>query len=298
MATSKTRGGQESLILEIEHFKNELECSTFYLYFLTELQSSRLSKHIQKILGSELKMQMVIYGIGSLLSEYKCSILQLCLAKLLRKHVDWIGEIEVFDPILTSSEIEVLELMGCSVLKHNEEARRKAIKPTLFFMPHCDLQLYNNLLEANWEPSLLRNVVIFGNSLKSYIDSFLPEYARDLSSSDSRRKLSFLKLMGHILAAETFTDEIEMGIISYDGMSSISYREGRTHDVASKLLERDYQRSFSNLSWHFFSRPLKETRIGRHIREELGLGVSTKEERNYSDKKKKKKKRIRRRTKT
>ncbi|KAK3753267.1 hypothetical protein QZH41_015210, partial [Actinostola sp. cb2023] len=47
------------------------------------------------------------------------------------------------------------------------EAKRSVSQPTLFYMPHCSKLLYNNVLWANWGPSL-KNVVIFGNGFSSY----------------------------------------------------------------------------------------------------------------------------------
>lgn len=82
---------------------------------------------------------------------------------------NWIEEIEVFDPVLKAIEHYVLERLSCKVLLVNEYGRGIAPRPTLFFMPHCHLILYDNLLEANWSSELLLNrVVIFGNSFKCW----------------------------------------------------------------------------------------------------------------------------------
>ncbi|RVW72192.1 hypothetical protein CK203_059496 [Vitis vinifera] len=37
-------------------------------------------------------------------------------------NVQWIGDIDVFDPILSGTESRVLEALGCSVLSVNEQA--------------------------------------------------------------------------------------------------------------------------------------------------------------------------------
>ena len=90
-------------------------------------------------------MQMVMYGIGSIESS-EPPRLQLGLAILMKKRLSWIGDMEVFDPILSATETRVLETLGCSVLSVNEQGRRQALKPTLFFMPRCEAELYDNLL--------------------------------------------------------------------------------------------------------------------------------------------------------
>lgn len=84
----------------------------------------------------------------------------------------------VFDPVIGKLEITVLEKLGCGVIKENEQGKRccyippkeagqsedatlgpwdvgeadeQALwRPTLFFMPHCPMRLYSNLLWANW----------------------------------------------------------------------------------------------------------------------------------------------------
>ncbi|RVW26707.1 Protein sensitivity to red light reduced 1 [Vitis vinifera] len=75
-----------------------------------------------RVLGSELKMQMVVYGIGSI-ESYEPPRLQLSLAILLKRKFCWIGDIEVFDPILSATESRVLEALDGSVLSVNEQER-------------------------------------------------------------------------------------------------------------------------------------------------------------------------------
>ncbi|XWS56999.1 hypothetical protein CRYUN_Cryun09bG0133800 [Craigia yunnanensis] len=84
-------------------------------------QSPEVWNLFLRVLGSELKLQMVIY-----------------------------------------------EALGCSILSVNEQGRRQAMKPTLFFMPHCEAELCNNLLQANWGVESLNRVALFGNSFETY----------------------------------------------------------------------------------------------------------------------------------
>lgn len=48
-----------------------------------------------------------------------------------------------------------------------QEGKRSVTVGTLFYMPRCGALLYNNVLWANWGPSL-RNVAILGNSFAAY----------------------------------------------------------------------------------------------------------------------------------
>ena len=70
-----------------------------------------------------------------------------------------------FDPVLSKLETSLLLTeFGASIITQNEEGKRKVKRRTLFFMPHCDLWLYSNVLWANWAPAGLAATVIAGNS--------------------------------------------------------------------------------------------------------------------------------------
>ncbi|CAL5380259.1 unnamed protein product [Camellia sinensis] len=144
---------------------------------------------------------------------------QLSLAILMKKMFSWIGDLEVFDPILSGIETWVLESLGCSVLSVNEQGRQQALKPTLFFMPHCEAELYDNLLQANWRSDMLNRIILFGNSFETY-----EQYGSVFKNSN------VVNLRKHILAVRRFTKEF--GI---------------------KTASDDYFRAFHDLSWHFFS---------------------------------------------
>ncbi|KAK4835741.1 hypothetical protein QYF36_013883 [Acer negundo] len=69
----------------------------------------------------------------------------LSLAILMKRKLSWIGDVEVFDPILSATECQVLESFGFSVLSVKEQGCRCATKPTLFNMPHSvDFKSINN----------------------------------------------------------------------------------------------------------------------------------------------------------
>lgn len=217
-------GREKTLMQKMERYISKIENSQFYQTFRDQIETSVLD-YIPKVLGSETTMQMVIYGIGSI-ELYEPPCLQLSIAMLMKRDFNWIGSIEVFDPILSVTESHVLEALGCSVMSINEHGKREALKPTLFFMPHCEAELYNNLLRANWKPNLLKNMVLFGNSFE--------EYEQHVSLCKTS---PVMYLVGHILAARSFTNEVKIETIS-----------------------DDYYNAFHDSSWHFFS-PVHETEL-------------------------------------
>ncbi|XP_021297037.1 protein SENSITIVITY TO RED LIGHT REDUCED 1 [Herrania umbratica] len=224
---------QSKLLNKIQICMKRVENSRFFLTFLDQMQCPEVLNHFHRILGSELKLQMVIYGIGSI-ESHETPRLQLSLAILMKRNFSWIGDIEVFDPVLSANESRVLEALGCSVLSLNEQGRRQAMKPTLFFMPHCEAELYNNLLQSNWGIESLNRVALFGNSFETYEQHVSFKYNEpEVSFMDS----SVVESVTHILAARRFTDEF------------------RTNTVSD-----DYFAAFHDSSWHFF-RPACENEL-------------------------------------
>lgn len=217
---SETNPERESKLMQkIQTCIRKLESSSFWLTFSDHLQTREIFDRFLKAVGSEGKMQMVIYGIGSI-ESYKPPILQLGLAILMKRTFSWIGEVEVFDPVISLAESRVLTTLGCSVLTVNEQGRRKALRPTMFFMPHCEAELYENLLEANWRSDLLNNIILFGNSFEAYAQHL--SVCKNLKLADSRK---------HIRAVRQFVKE---------------------HAIID-FFSDDLFRAFHGSSWHFFN---------------------------------------------
>ena len=79
-----------------------------------------------------------------------------------------VGSVWVYDPVLSEGELLVVESFGCLRVPVNEACRRAVSSPTFFFMLHCGMTMYANLLEANWGREGLRHVALLGNPLSSY----------------------------------------------------------------------------------------------------------------------------------
>lgn len=77
----------------------------------------------------------------------------------------------MYDPAHTPAEICAGKLLGVEALAINEQGKRAVQCPTLFYMPHCCLELYNNMLWANWGPASLKRIAFIGNNLSSYAEA-------------------------------------------------------------------------------------------------------------------------------
>ncbi len=71
---------------------------------------------------------------------------------------------------ITSTVSNFLDSFSITWINKNEECKRSIENQTLFFMPHCTLQMYHNLLSVNWNTSALSKTILIGNSFQSYID--------------------------------------------------------------------------------------------------------------------------------
>eukprot|EP00658_Telonema_sp_P-2_P036791 TRINITY_DN26540_c0_g1_i3.p1 TRINITY_DN26540_c0_g1~~TRINITY_DN26540_c0_g1_i3.p1 ORF type:complete len:334 (-),score=69.12 TRINITY_DN26540_c0_g1_i3:406-1407(-) len=80
-----------------------------------------------------------------------------------------VRSVAAFDPVLSREECQALRLLGVEV---SEPSSYRVQRTTLFYMPHCEGELYNNVLWANRDH--LERVGIVGNSLSAYRDSLEP----------------------------------------------------------------------------------------------------------------------------
>lgn len=113
-------------------------------------------------------VDVVVYGLGSIRTD-SVSRKQLSFIIMLRQKLSLSGEFLCFDPILKEDEYALMkEHFNIDQIGVNEECARQVSKPTLAFMPHCDLPMYNNLLWANWSRNSIDKIVIIGNSMEGY----------------------------------------------------------------------------------------------------------------------------------
>lgn len=152
-------------LTKILQAKETIEDSEGYFNLQKNLDS--IEEELKIILAPHLSSKVssiVCYGLGQL-SCSRIARYQGALLLILKDHYK--ASTEIYDPVFSTVDAEVLEELGIEVLKTNEEGKRKVEGITLFFLPHCGKELYNNLLWANWSASSLPFCVIVGNSFSS-----------------------------------------------------------------------------------------------------------------------------------
>lgn len=125
-------------------------------------------------------LECVCYGLGSFSSCVSARFQLAMLLLLLDAGQIPLKDCSVYDPVFSSGERDVLRELGLTVLTENEEGKRSATKPTLFYLMHCGKALYNNLLWKNWSTQHLPLMIIFGNSFNGMRDRAIErEFKRD-----------------------------------------------------------------------------------------------------------------------
>jgi hypothetical protein len=125
---------------------------------------------------------IVCYGLGNFSS---CSIARYQLALL--QHLCQLTScnqmmVHIYDPIFTDLEKSILsQELNFNLITENEMCRRRiedtsdGTNSVLFYMPHLDKSLYNNLLWANWNHNQLDRICILGNSFSNILLSIFPD---------------------------------------------------------------------------------------------------------------------------
>ncbi|XP_021288815.1 SRR1-like protein [Herrania umbratica] len=219
---------------------------------------------------------MVIYALGSL-EEGKSSKYQLAIALLLQQDFfNWITSIEVFDPVLSPTDIIVLKKLGCTVLTVDEDCERRVERPTLFFMPYVPNYLIGNLLEANWSPSNIHQVILLTNKMSKsleYYQVLLQEGERYSDRISFKERLEYLegiqkciheiKINGNFV--DSFLDDLEdvtdnplvhLNFTYLPIMTQMQYLEAiqkYTEEIGIRSLGESKDNLLYNFAFHFFN---------------------------------------------
>jgi hypothetical protein len=81
------------------------------------------------------------------------------------------GDISLFDPDFNNEDEAELKALGLTIITENLWGKYPIQEPTVLFMPHCGISLYENVLRANWKRRNLRDSIFIGNEFQTYIDN-------------------------------------------------------------------------------------------------------------------------------
>ena len=126
------------------------------MYDALQVQSSAVAQHARILIQAlaARPRQIVCYGIGDIINS-SIARMQLALALSIGNDLGLDrAAVSFFDPVLSAGGAFVLEKLGVTVTLENENCRRRVPSGAnwLFFMPHCDRDMYNNVVGANIAP--------------------------------------------------------------------------------------------------------------------------------------------------
>jgi len=81
------------------------------------------------------------------------------------------SKVSVYDPVFSEEDERLLDRFSIRRLTENRNAAYPLSVPTIAYMPHCDLQLYENLIHENWSIDRMSRVLLIANRLGEYVDS-------------------------------------------------------------------------------------------------------------------------------
>ncbi|KAJ7779184.1 SRR1-domain-containing protein, partial [Mycena metata] len=81
------------------------------------------------------------------------------------------SNVSIYDPVFSEEDDALFRQLGFCRLSENKASSHSLEATTILWMPHCDLDLYESVLAANWSREQLPYVLMISNRLGDYVDS-------------------------------------------------------------------------------------------------------------------------------
>lgn len=80
------------------------------------------------------------------------------------------SDVSVYDPVFTDADKTLFQSFGMRCLS-DTDVMHGVERPTILYMPHCDLKLYENIIGANWSEEQLARIIFIANRFSDYTDN-------------------------------------------------------------------------------------------------------------------------------
>lgn len=80
------------------------------------------------------------------------------------------SNVSVYDPVFTDADKALFQSFGMRCLP-DTDGKHAVQRPTILYMPHCDLNLYENIIGANWSEEQLARIIFVANRFSDYTDN-------------------------------------------------------------------------------------------------------------------------------
>jgi hypothetical protein len=165
----------ELLKRNVSVYQQHLNNHAFFLDLLEQIEK----KFGIRNEGNNLKLNIISYGIGDLVSSNIAQLQLACFLCIKQKLEDKNWKIEMcslYDPIiLINNENNIVENLvkllkieyDIDWMETNDECKHECKNDTVFFMPHCTRRMYQNVILSNIHH--IERICIFGNSFSTYL---------------------------------------------------------------------------------------------------------------------------------
>ncbi|KAJ7149133.1 SRR1-domain-containing protein [Mycena filopes] len=129
-----------------------------------ELAQDDWNPRCQQLLKDHLNVnslspsQIICLGLGSPSSSPNSRAQLAFLLEICKSTGIEHSKVSIYDPIFCEEDVTLFDQLGLYAT-------------TILWMPHCDLDLYEGVLAANWSEEKLPNAILIANRLGDYVDS-------------------------------------------------------------------------------------------------------------------------------
>ncbi|KAK7467085.1 hypothetical protein VKT23_004145 [Stygiomarasmius scandens] len=162
---NKNENPKVPLIKLVQNSRDDLQqdewstrCQRIILDTLDKTAWKTTSRVICLGLGSPSNSSISRAQLGFLLDV--CNVLKIAYTK-----------VTVYDPVFTEEDRALFNGFEFQTPPSSESLDVTIDDPTIFFMPHCDMELYENVLRKNWTRERLTNLVLVSNQLEAYVEN-------------------------------------------------------------------------------------------------------------------------------
>ncbi|TFK72164.1 SRR1-domain-containing protein [Pluteus cervinus] len=121
--------------------------------------------------------EILCLGLGSPSLSLNARVqLAFLLALCDHLHIDY-AKVAIYDPVFEADDLALLESLQMRPLTENRARcfyllfQYRLTQPTICFMPHCDLELYENIIKTNWNrDNHLSNLFFIANRFADYVE--------------------------------------------------------------------------------------------------------------------------------
>jgi hypothetical protein len=120
------------------------------------------------LLPNTKSVEIVAYCIGNFTTQKSSRYQLLSLFEIIKSLKKYKVTCSFYDPVFTDDEIRYLQSKGHTYLDGNKKVQYSPTKTIIYYMPYCDILLYDLVLKQNWNLKALGRIIIIGNGLHLY----------------------------------------------------------------------------------------------------------------------------------